>query len=336
MENINPVYARVVMRELLARGIAAQDLLSGTSLDQDALETRGDITVEDFVTVLENGRALSADETLGLMIGRHSNLASLGAVGTAIATAPTIREGLQVLENYSRLHATYVRASLLSGIRGMSVEFSFLQDLGEVERFHTETGLMLVQHYIETISGLTLDDAVYHFAYAEPAYSGEYSSHLHSACQFGSETSSVEIPRHWLEIRSPFYDGALWRRSQLELSRRIEELGASSDQVYTEHLTSLLRSREPPLPDLGAIAAGLHISERTLTRRLKREGTNFREIRNRVLRSWAIEYLTNTGDSVESIAAALGYQDAANFRRAFRGWVNCSPGEYRDRVSSSA
>ena len=50
----------------------------------------------------------------------------------------------------------------------------------------------------------------------------------------------------------------------------------------------------------------------------------------------AVEYLASTGDSVESIAAALGYQDAANFRRAFRGWENCSPGEYRDRASSGA
>ena len=336
MENINPVYARVFMRELLTRGIAARDLLSGTSLDRDMLETRGDIAVEDFVTLLENGRALSGDETLGLMIGRHSNLASLGPVGMAAATAPTIREGLQVLENYSRLHATYIGVTLLSGLEGMSIEVSFLHDVGEVERFHTETGMMLVQHYIEAISGQTLDDAVFYFAYAEPAYSGEYSTHLHSPCRFGSDKSSVQIPRHWLDIRSPFFDAGLWRRSQLELSQRIEELGASNEQVYTQHLKSLLRSREPPLPDLGTIASGLHISERTLTRRLKREGTNFREIRGQVLRAWALEYLASTGDSVESIAAALGYQDAANFRRAFRGWENCSPGEYRDRISSSS
>lgn len=336
MENINPVYARVVMRELLARSIAAQDLLAGTSLDRDALETRGDISVEDFVTILENGRALSGDETLGLMIGCNTTLASLGAVGTAVAAAPTIREGLQVLENYSRLHATYIGVTLQSSLEGMSIKVSFLQNIGEVERYHTEAGMMLLQHYLENISGRPLDDAMFQFAYQEPAYSNSYRTHLHSPCHFGSGSSSLELPRHWLAVRSPYYDPGLWRRSQLELSQRIEELGASSDQVYTQHLDSLLRSREPPLPDLGTIASGLHISERTLTRRLKREGTNFREIRGRVLRSWAIEYLANTGDSVESIAAALGYQDAANFRRAFRSWENCSPGEYRDRISSSA
>jgi AraC-like DNA-binding protein len=35
---------------------------------------------------------------------------------------------------------------------------------------------------------------------------------------------------------------------------------------------------------------------------------------------------------VEAIAASLGYQDAANFRRAFRNWEQCSPQAYRHKA----
>lgn len=329
MENIGPVHARIVLRELIARGISSQELLQGTPLDVEALETGGDIPVEDFVTILENARMLSGDETLGLMIGRHTNLAGLGSVGTAMATAPTIREGLQALENYSRLHATYIGIELCSNLDGLSVGLRFLHELGEVERFHTEAGMMLAQNFMETVSGQPLDDAVFRFAFEEPPYSREYDACLHSPCLFNCDQSSIDVPRHWLEIRSPYYSADLWHRSQLELSRKIQELGTSSDQAYTQHLNSLLRSHEPPLPGLGSIASSLHLSERTLARRLNREGTSFREIRGQVLRSWARQYLLNTNDSVESIAVALGYQDAANFRRAFRSWENRSPGEYR-------
>ena len=94
-----------------------------------------------------------------------------------------------------------------------------------------------------------------------------------------------------------------------------------------------MRSCEPPLPDLGAVAARLHVSERTLNRRLQQEGTSFRQVRGELLNAWARQHLRETEHSVEAIAAALGYQDAANFRRAFRKQEGCSPGEFRRRVA---
>ena len=114
MENISPVYARIVLRELAAQGIDPTLVLAGTTLDREQLESGGDIPIEDFVTILENGGRLRGDGRLGLMIGSHSNLLNLGPVAAAVAFAPTVREGLQALENYSRLHASYIRISLLS------------------------------------------------------------------------------------------------------------------------------------------------------------------------------------------------------------------------------
>ena len=123
-------------------------------------------------------------------------------------------------------------------------------------------------------------------------------------------------------------------QAQLELSHRIRELGADNERAYTQYLTTLLRSQEPPLPDLGSIAEGLHLSERTLTRRLSGEGTSYRQVKNEVLRYWAQQYLLHTNHSVESVAASLGYQDAANFRRAFRKVEGCSPNEFRRREAA--
>jgi AraC-like DNA-binding protein len=45
--------------------------------------------------------------------------------------------------------------------------------------------------------------------------------------------------------------------------------------------------------------------------------------------AWARRHLRETGQSVEAIAAALGYQDTANFRRAFRKAQGCTPSEFR-------
>ena len=333
MNNISPVYARFVLRELLHKGAPEQPLFAGTSLNRQELETGGNITMADFITFLGNARKLSGDDQLGLMIGRHTNVVALGPLGAAAATAPTVREGFQVMENFGRLHASYINVELVSSLQGLSVRFRFPENLGEVERFHAEASVMLVQHYVEMLTGQTLDDAEYRFGFEAPDYAGDYTLWLHSPVSFGYEQTSAELTRKWLDLKSPYFNAEIWNQAQLLLAQRIRELGEDGKNTYAQHLTALMRSYEPPLPDLRAVAERLHLSERTLNRRLQQEGTSFREIKAVVLNAWARMHLTETGHSVEAIAAALGYQDVANFRRAFRAREACSPSEFRRRMA---
>jgi AraC-like DNA-binding protein len=329
IEQISPVYARFVLRETLRQGIPAERLLEGTSLDRTSLESGADIAMEDFLTILKNGRLLSGNEQLGLVIGRHANIIALGSIGAAAAIAPTAREGLKVLVNYTRLHVTYIRLELSSTLHGLSARFHYLQDTGEVERFHTETALMMVQHYLETLTGQVLDDAEYRLAIPAPVYQAEYGKWLHSPVSFDWEYTSAEIPAHWLDLASPYYNATMWHSTTLLLAQRLRELEGQKDLPYSQYVIALLRSCEPPLPDLASVARRVHMSERTLNRRLQQENTSFRTIRGEILGNWARQHLRETDHSVESIATMLGYQDTANFRRAFRACEGCSPSDFR-------
>jgi AraC-like DNA-binding protein len=82
---------------------------------------------------------------------------------------------------------------------------------------------------------------------------------------------------------------------------------------------------------LASVSEQLKIPQRTLRRRLHEEGTSFREIGEDLRTQLAVKYLRDTDLSVEDIAFALGFSDAANFRHAFRRWTDKSPSEFRDR-----
>jgi AraC-like DNA-binding protein len=43
----------------------------------------------------------------------------------------------------------------------------------------------------------------------------------------------------------------------------------------------------------------------------------------------AVKYLRDTDMTGEDIAGAIGFSDAANFRRAFRRWTRESPSEFK-------
>ena len=82
-------------------------------------------------------------------------------------------------------------------------------------------------------------------------------------------------------------------------------------------------------PSLAAIAKLLDISDRSLRRQLREQGISFRGLRDELRMQIALKYLRTTELANEDIALALGFSDAANFRRAFRRWTNKSPSEIR-------
>ena len=121
---------------------------------------------------------------------------------------------------------------------------------------------------------------------------------------------------------------------------------AIAEQVlrYTESLLSRLQSTtaadraaasvrrllvEGRRPDRSLVADRLHVSERTLQRRLDEEGTSFKAVRDRVRQETARALLSNGSLKVEAVGQSVGFADAASFTKAFTRWANQSPARFR-------
>lgn len=79
----------------------------------------------------------------------------------------------------------------------------------------------------------------------------------------------------------------------------------------------------------GVVAKHLKLSARTLRRKLQEENTSFREVIDELRTQMAIKYLRDTDLTIEEIAFALGFSEAASFRQAFRRWTSETPNEFR-------
>ena len=78
-----------------------------------------------------------------------------------------------------------------------------------------------------------------------------------------------------------------------------------------------------------AVARALHMSARTLQRKLVATGTTFREVADAVRRRLAEEYLSDPHVATAEVAFLLGFSDQSSFTRAFRRWTGEAPGRWR-------
>jgi AraC-like DNA-binding protein len=127
------------------------------------------------------------------------------------------------------------------------------------------------------------------------------------------QTRNAEL----LEMLAPRFDEEL---------KRVKEQDSLSERVYRA-IHQRLTGNRPAMED---VARDLHMSARTLQRRLQEEGLTYQRVLDEARHQMARYYLGNSVLELNEAAYLLGYEDASSFVRAFRTWEGVPPGEWRD------
>src|SRR5574343_480366 len=179
--------------------------------------------------------------------------------------------------------------------------------------------------------GLGLDSVV--FPYRRPPHAADYPLIFTEDSRFaptvpggiGTLVASFNANLLELPIRrdeaalNAFLDGAPGKITTLY--RR--------DREMVIRVRDLLRAALPATLSLDDVADRLHLSPRTVHRRLEDEGSSFRGIKDALRRDMALSRLTKSRDSIAKVAADLGYADTSAFYRAFVEWTGMAPIHYR-------
>jgi AraC-like DNA-binding protein len=89
-------------------------------------------------------------------------------------------------------------------------------------------------------------------------------------------------------------------------------------------------------PSMDVISEALHMSPRTLQRRLQETGSSFQRVLDEARHSMARYYLSNSVLELNEAAYLLGFEDPNSFGRAFRNWEGMPPSDWRETHRSSA
>ena len=207
-----------------------------------------------------------------------------------------------------------------------------LTSLGSLVPLLIEVPLLILQHYVATIRNVKMDGARIELAYPAPAWQQSYPNWFECEVQFDCERHALVLPASWRQVVNLGHDESLWCTS---LKKCNELAGTDAPRSTLGRVRIALHAAfetagpvfEPPT--LEGIAARLHLSPRTLIRRLRADGTTFQLEIDSIRRRRATALLTNIAMPIGEIARALAFSDPASFGKAFKRWHGVSPTEFR-------
>jgi AraC-like DNA-binding protein len=286
------------------------------------------VTVDQFAELYRR-LALSLDDETPGFFSRPLRGGTLKFLCLGMLDAPNLNIGLHRFVNYFRLLLDDLAFEVSRGDGSTRIALvEKAPPLAPRPLVH-ELMLKLVHGVASWMIGRKIPLLQVDFAFARPQRAAEYLYLYPGPARFEQAQTALYIASDYLN--------AAIRQDKQALSRFLRR--APADWLYVSFSERLLAHRvrdflEPRLataPTLAQVAGALHLSVRTLSRRLADEGTTFKAVKDELRRDMAVLQLTKSEQPIASIGAAIGFEDHATFSRAFKEWTGSSPGAYRRR-----
>jgi AraC-like DNA-binding protein len=315
-----------VMREL---GHSTQDVLKGSGVEAHTLEDPAALTsIRQYDIACRNALTLTDRFDIPFLVGRKLHLSAYGMYGYALMSSTSLREFFKLGIKY---HDLATPTLTIGWSEDCDSAKSYVIDAG-MERSSELQEFLITQQFAQQIT--QIHDVAPNckpikacFTFAAPAHARLYAEHLGCPCHFEQPRSEIHYPLAMLCSRLQLSHPLTSKLLQDTCERLLGDMRTSegiSAEVY-----ELLIQTPGVFPSMEAVARALHITSRTLRRRLDAEGTTFMSIADHVRCSLATEYLTSTKLKTDDIASMLGFDEPASFRRAFKRWTGKSPGMLR-------
>ncbi|MGH8541738.1 MAG: AraC family transcriptional regulator [Stenotrophobium sp.] len=274
-------------------------------------------------------RALKAVpvEGLGLRVGGHNTLSTLGLVGHAARVSKTFAEGLALGLRYEVATGGLMHETLGSDKSCVWLQSEPRFPEPDIQIFVVEELFSSLQVYARELMGASFSFLRLEFAHSAPTYAAEYGRVFGVPVKFGCASNRCFIDLAWLERPLPGYHPLALREACTLLEAW--SVGQQDKDDLCNAVERAIYKTVARGASIEAIAQELNMSGRTLRRRLSVLGLSFESLLESVRKTRALSLLAHSGVSIEQVASETGYSDVRNFRRAFKRWMGVSPSEMR-------
>ncbi len=325
---IPTVLLNLIANLLNQQQIDPKRLTRGTGLSLAELQNSDSrISFRQVCQLIENGVALSGDPGFGLTVAAHENISTFGLLGYALASCANLGEALQMIGNY--YPTTTSMGDLLRFTENGQVilQLDTLYPAGNALPFIIEETFGGGLNIMRSISGTSIIPSELRLSYTDPGYVKRYREHFKCPVHFGTASNQLVLDAAILEDPFPDHNPASAQLAVQLCDQLMQDRDDSNSLVL--RVRQVVLSRPGNIPTMNDVATTLHMSERTLRRKLTEQGLSYQSVIDEARQKVATEYLQSSGLPLEDIAYLVGFSDAGNFSRSFKKWTGSPPSAFR-------
>ncbi len=301
-----------------ATGLDPIRMLRAVGLDRSCLDDP-DIKIRSSAVreLLEKSAEASGVENFGLRLAEQRNLSNLGPIGLIAREQPTVRQALESMGHYMRLHneSLSVRIDEGDGVSIVSIDIRIGRPVPA--RQATELAVAVLYRILRMFLGPRWVPEGVCFAHARPTALSAHVKFFGHRIEFGHTFTGIVCTPKDLDAPITTSDSMMARTARRYLDAMFDRSQADTEAVVREMICVLLTTGRCSAEQ---VATHMGITRRTLDRRLARTGKTFHAILDNVRAELCGRYIDGRHRPLSEVAHLLGFSSLSGFSRWFRAY----------------
>lgn len=326
-------WARAIGKALDAAGVDSAALLRNAGIDPRTLaDPNARCPQAQLLRLWQLAVQATRDEAFGLRVSQHIGATTFHALGYAVIASATLREVFERCVRYQHVVSNAVTLHL----EAIGDEYHLRCELLNPATAPTPESMdAFAAIWLRTCRsrvGAAYAPRRIYLRRRAPADARPFEALFRAPITYGAAEDRLVFDRATFDRPLDDANAELAQHNEQVLQRALAQIDqADIGKRVRTALREQLRHGEPSAAKL---ATTLHMSLRTLQRRLADIGSSYETVLNDCRRELAHEYLADPRHSISAVAFLLGFSDTSSFTRAFRRWYGCAPSEYRSAASA--
>lgn len=312
-----------IARTLDSVGVPHSTVFADLGIDEQRLKDGSSRYGQEQVSCLWRASVkVTGDLYFGLKVASNIRPSSFHIVGYSMSCSATLGDALRRFAHYAKLISSSATVELEE--HGDQSKLGFVFETGGLPPTDQalDTVLAGIVCFSSWLVGSPVRPVEVRFQHACPPSSEEYTKLLNCPVYFDQSEDSVIFSVADMDRNILSADEHLASILDSMAINQLAELSGRFSRKVRECLQKQFALGEI---SKGRTAALMHMTERTLLRRLKDEGTTFQEVLDCLREELACDQLRRSDITVQDVSTLLGFSDASTFSRAFKRWTGRRP-----------